>query len=321
MSTSRRGFLKMMAAGTAAAAVAPMATLAESRTPTASGAGAPRVNGPAWSPRSLERVNGVDLFVRDTGPGMPSLLCLHGMQGRGETFDELIRRYRDRYRVIAPDQRGHGFSGRPVARYAAEDFAEDAYQLLLRRHAAPAVVVAHSLSGRFAPVLAARHPEVVRGVVLLDPAPGDGPPRPADTPPASIPDRDPMLEDWPLPYPSRAEALRDLGERFPGPVYPGFFAESLVETVAGYHFMWSGRAMAAIHAYGQDTDRFLPEIRCPVLLVRATQSRVCTPEQAGRVRELVRDCGFVEIEGGHMVYLENPDATFRALDDWLAKLG
>jgi 2-succinyl-6-hydroxy-2,4-cyclohexadiene-1-carboxylate synthase len=262
----------------------------------------------------------VDLFVRDTGGRLPAMLCLHGMEGRGENFGGLIARYRDRFRVIAPDQRGHGLSGRPVARYAAEDFAEDAHRLLRRLRATPAIVVAHSLSGRFAPVLAARYPDAVRGVVLLDPAPGDGPERPAAVSPAGIPDQDPMTKDWPLPFPSRDEALRFLGERFPGPAYPGFFAESLVETVAGYDFLWSGRAMAAIHAYQQDTNRFLPQVRCPVLLVRATRTRVCTPERAAQVRERLRDCTFVEVEGGHIIHQENAEATFRALDDWLARL-
>jgi pimeloyl-ACP methyl ester carboxylesterase len=316
----RREFLRLVAGGAAAAAAAPLAAMAQTSTPAAKEPPAPALAGAASLKRSMVRANGVDLFVRDTGAGLPPLLCLHGMQGRGETFTGLIARYRDRYRVIAPDQRGHGMSGRPAARYAAEDFAEDAHQLLLQLRSTPAVVIAHSLSGRVAPVLAARHPESVKGVVLLDPAPGDGPERPADTAPDKIPDQDPMTADWPLPYPSREEAMRDLGQRFPGPAYPLFFAESLVESVAGYDFMWSGRAMAAIHEYRQDTDRFLPEIRCPVLLVRATQTRVCTPEHAAKIRSLVKECAFVEIEGGHMAYLEKPEETFKALDDWLKRV-
>jgi len=323
VSSSRRRFLRLVATGAAAAAVAPVGAVARAAEPPAKSRPktppGPAKPGAAFLKRSMVRANGVDLFVRDTASDLPAMLCLHGMEGRGETFTGLIARYRERYRIIAPDQRGHGLSGRPVARYASEDMAEDAHQLLLRLRATPAIVVAHSLSGRIAPVLAARHPEAVKGLVLLDPAPGDGPERPADTAPEKIPDQDPMTTDWPLPYASREEALRDLGQRFPGPVYPGFFAESLAETVAGYDFMWSGRAMAAIHEYRQDTDRMLPEIRCPVLLVRATQTQVCTPERAGKIRSLVRNCAYVEIAGGHMIYLEEPGETFKALDEWLAR--
>jgi pimeloyl-ACP methyl ester carboxylesterase len=161
----------------------------------------------------------------------------------------------------------------------------------------------------------------VKGLVLLDPPPCEGPEHPADTAPGSIPDQDPMTVGWPLPYASREDALRDLGRRFPGPAYPAFFAESLVETVAGYDFMWSGRAMGAIGAHEQGALHVLPLVRCPVLVVRASGSNVCTRENAARIRSLVRDCTVVEVAcDGHMFYLERPEETWTALDGWLKRM-
>lgn len=324
MRQPRRDFLRLFAGGAAAAAAAPLAAMAgtpapEAKSPPAAPVAAPA--GPAALRRSVVRANGVDLFVRDTATTLPPMLCLHGMEGRGETFTGLIARYRDRYRVIAPDQRGHGLSGRPIARYAAEDFADDAHQLLLRLRATPAVVIAHSVSGGFAPFLAARHPEAVKALVLLDPATPQGPEQPAGAAPDQIPDQDPMTVDWPLPYPSREDALLDLGRRFPGAAYPGFFAESLAETVAGYEFMWSGRAMAAIGEHWQGAVHVLPRIRCPVLLVRASKSDTCTPGNAEQFRSLVKNYTCVELaDVGHMLYLEKPDETFKAIDDWLKRV-
>lgn len=327
MRQPRRDFLKLVAGSTAAAAVAPLAAMAQTSAPATksppAAAAAPEAASAVAVPlrRSMVRANGVDLFVRDTATGLPPMLCLHGMEGRGETFTGLIARYRDRYRVIAPDQRGHGLSGRPIARYAAEDFAGDAHQLLLELRATPAIVIAHSVSGGFAPFLAARHPEAVKALVLLDPATSRGPEQPAGAAPGEIPDQDPMTVDWPLPYPSREEALRDLGRRFPGAAYPAFFAESLVETVAGYDFMWSGRAMAAIGEHWQGAVHVLSQIRCPVLLVRASKSDTCTPEDAGQLRALVKNCTCVELaDVGHMLYLEKPEETFKALDEWLKRV-
>jgi len=320
----RREFLKLVASGAAAAAAAPLAAVAQTSAPAAKSPPAPPApaqTGAASLRRSMVRVNGVDLFVRDTATGLPPMLCLHGMEGRGETYTGLIARYRDRYRVIAPDQRGHGLSGRPIARYAAEDFAEDAHQLLLQLRATPAVVIAHSVSGGFAPFLAARNPEAVKALVLLDPATSRGPEQPAGMAPDQIPDQDPMTVDWPLPYPSREDALRDLGKRFPGAAYPAFFADSLVETVAGYDFMWSGRAMAAIGEHWQGAIHVLPRIRCPVLLVRAIESDTCTRASAEQIRSLVKDYTCVELaDVGHMLYLEKPEETFKALDDWLKRV-
>lgn len=325
MRSSRRRFLKLVATGAAAAAVAPATKgmqAAESAPAVAAKlpAAPPRPAPPAPLKRSMVRANGVDLFVRDTASDLPAMLCLHGSEGRGETWTGLIAHYRGRYRVIAPDMRGHGYSGRPIARYAYEDLAEDLHDLLRKLGATPAVVVAHSMGARVASFLAAKHPEVMKALLLLDPPSGEGPERPADIPPESIPDKDPLLEGWPLPYPSREEALRDLAARLPMPEYPRFFGDSLVESVAGYEYMFSGRAMAALAAYHQGTLHILPQIRCPVLFMRAAATHVISGEKARKEASLIPNCTYVEIENaGHMVYLQKPEEFYAAFDAWLAR--
>ena len=45
-------------------------------------------------------------------PGAPVVLCLHGVTGHGLRFRRLAEeRLATRYRVLAPDLRGHGRSG------------------------------------------------------------------------------------------------------------------------------------------------------------------------------------------------------------------
>ena len=267
--------------------------------------------------RSMVRVNGVDLLVRDTASDLPPMLCLHGRWGRGETWTGLIERYRDRYRIIAPDQRGHGLSGKPRARYAPEDMAEDAHQLLRTLGAAPAIVVGHSMGARNAGILAALHPEDVRAVAVLD-CGADGPERVSDVPPEKITGVDALTADWPTPYPTLAEALQDIGRRFPRPTNVRYFAESLVETTEGYDFMFSRWAMAAIESYRHAYLDLLPRIRCPVLLVRGSVSWAFSKEQAGRMRPLVRRLTYVEItDSDHMVYVDNPKEFDPVLDSWL----
>ena len=103
-------------------------------------------------------VNGIKIFYRDTGANKQPMLCLHGRWGRGETWAELMTRLGDRYRVVAPDQRGHGLSDKPEAGYAAEDFADDARELLEALGCGPAVVVGHSMGARIAAHFAAAFP-------------------------------------------------------------------------------------------------------------------------------------------------------------------
>jgi pimeloyl-ACP methyl ester carboxylesterase len=59
-------------------------------------------------------VDGVDVFYREAGPkGAPVVLLLHGFPTSSQMFRDLIPRLADKYRVIAPDYPGYGYSAMP----------------------------------------------------------------------------------------------------------------------------------------------------------------------------------------------------------------
>ncbi len=267
--------------------------------------------------RGMIEVNGVNLFYRDTVSGNQSILCLHGKWGRGETWSDLMFRYKDRYRIIAPDQRGHGLSDKPVARYAAEDFAEDTYQLIGKLGCGPAIVVGHSLGGRNVAYLAALHPEVVRALAILDQQAEDSETL-SDLPPEKVSPVDKLTDEWPTPYPTYEEALRDLRKRFGFESNVRYFLESLVETAEGYDFLFSRYAMAAIDEYRQKWYHILPQIQCPVLFVRASDSWCLSREEAEKMRKLIKNCTYFEVSNSdHMVYADNPDEFYPRFDQFL----
>ena len=81
--------------------------------------------------REVAKLSHVDLFYYDTRTEGPVILCLHGRFGRAETWYHLIQHYGQSYRIIAPDQRGHGLSSKPVSKYTAREMAEDIIELIL----------------------------------------------------------------------------------------------------------------------------------------------------------------------------------------------
>lgn len=59
-------------------------------------------------------VNGLDLFYREAGPAeAPVLLLLHGFPTSSHMFRNLIPLLANRYRVVAPDLPGFGFTTSP----------------------------------------------------------------------------------------------------------------------------------------------------------------------------------------------------------------
>ncbi len=268
--------------------------------------------------RALAAVNGIRLFCRDTGSDLPAMLCLHGRWGRGETWTNFIDRYHERYRIIAPDQRGHGLSDKPGSGYAAEDMARDAYELIAQLQCLPAVVVGHSMGGRVAAHLAALYPESVRGVAILDEQLGGTAIGPATA--GAAEDDDGLTRDWPTPYATINEALRDLQGRFKHESNVRYFAESLTETLDGYDFLFSRRAMAAIARACRDWRDILERIECPVLIVRAAESWCLSKKEADEMCSIARDCTYFEVtDSDHMVYADNPAEFHAGFEEWLRR--
>ena len=81
-----------------------------------------RVGRPVTSIRTLD-ADGVRVFYREAGaPDRPVVLLLHGFPASSFMFRELMPRLADRYRVIAPDLPGFGFTEVPATRNYAYSF-------------------------------------------------------------------------------------------------------------------------------------------------------------------------------------------------------
>lgn len=270
--------------------------------------------------RTITKVNNLKLFYYDTYSENECILCLHGKWGRAETWMDFIYRYMNDFRIIAPDQRGHGLSDKPVTRYAPSDFAEDSYMLLKQLKTKPAIVVGHSMGGRNAAFLAALHPEVVKALVILDIG-TSGSEFLSTLPPSEIVPIDELTVEWPTPYKSNSEAVAHLRNVFRYESNVKYFLESLYETIEGYDYMFSRYSMSAIANYLPDWTNILHLIKCPVLLVRAANSTDLTVQEAEIMRSLIKDCTYAEIsKSDHMVYIDNPDEFYPVMDAFLEKI-
>jgi pimeloyl-ACP methyl ester carboxylesterase len=109
-------------------------------------------------------------YEDDGDPGGPPILLLHGITQSSATWAWLVPHLAADHRVVRLDLRGHGRSGRTPGAYALPGYTADAAAVCEQVLAQPAVLVGHSLGGGIAAGLAQTRPELVRGVVLEDPA-------------------------------------------------------------------------------------------------------------------------------------------------------
>lgn len=113
-------------------------------------------------------IGDLDVHYLDWGGQGDSLLALHGLASSGHWYRRVAPLLSDRYRVIAPDQRGHGATTQAPSGYDWQTLAEDAVRLMDHFEISSAPVLGHSWGGHVASNLAMRFPDRVSRVVMID---------------------------------------------------------------------------------------------------------------------------------------------------------
>ena len=107
-------------------------------------------------------------FVRiaDGPKGATTVLLVHGLFATADlNWSLAIPVLASRFRVVAPDLRGHG-RGLPTCRFDGEECADDLAAIIRALELGPVIVVGYSLGGLVAQLFARRHPDLVAGLVL-----------------------------------------------------------------------------------------------------------------------------------------------------------
>ncbi|MEA4832187.1 2-succinyl-6-hydroxy-2,4-cyclohexadiene-1-carboxylate synthase [bioreactor metagenome] len=101
----------------------------------------------------------------EKGMGNP-LVLLHGNGENHEYFESQLEYFSPRFRVIAPDTRGHGGSERGKAFFTLDQFAIDLKELMYSLGIDKADILGFSDGGNIALLFALKYPALVRRLIL-----------------------------------------------------------------------------------------------------------------------------------------------------------
>jgi pimeloyl-ACP methyl ester carboxylesterase len=241
--------------------------------------------------------NGTTLYVEQAGEG-PPLVFVHGMCGDARVWADQTARLADRFRCISYDRRGHTRSPRTDVADTVELHADDLAGLLVAMDVAPAVVVGSSGGARVTVDLLRRHPHLVRGAVLSEPAVS-----------ALAPELFAGMIGEVAPAVKRAadaEGPRAAVDAFFAALCPGLWTHIDEPTKDRFRdnapMLFADLAMPAYEI----TEGDLAGIRVPCLVVAGTESHPALRGGAANLARRLPDARFLELDCGHVTYAERP---------------
>lgn len=123
---------------------------------------------PVTSVRRIE-ADGVNVFYREAGPAnAPVILLMHGFPASSFQYRELIPRLADKYRVIAPDLPGFGFTEVPAERgytYSFDNLAKTMEAFTEALHLSRYALYVFDYGAPTGFRLAMAHPERVTAII------------------------------------------------------------------------------------------------------------------------------------------------------------
>jgi 3-oxoadipate enol-lactonase len=241
----------------------------------------------------------------------PSMLCDGGMwRNQIEPLSALGR-------VVVFDGPGHGKSEIPPRLFTLEDNAEALMDAFAELGIDRAVMVGLSWGGMVAMRVALRHPERLRGLVLMDTS----------------------AEEEERANRIKYRVFVSFGRRFGMPravadaqIVPLFFSERtrvarpeiverMVRAASGFSREGTARASLAVVVHRKDILPRLGAIRTPTLVVCGSEDRATPPVHSERIAAGIRGAKLVYIEGaGHLSALENPREVNEAIVPFIKNL-
>lgn len=264
------------------------------------------------------------------GPN-PDIVFLHATGFNARTYRAMLAPLGNRFQVWAIDLRGHGRTTLPARRFGYSSWRqhrEDIANLLDRYTSGRVTLAGHSFGGTVALMVAARRPELVASLALIDPVILSSTHYGAVELPLA-----PLLMRATFPlargaarrrarFPTRDAAVEAFTDRgvfkvFPREVIEDYVADGLREDAAG-DFVLSCSPLYEAATFAAQRNNPWPlfrQVKCPLVALRAERHSTFVSSAAHRLALVKPDARIVTLEGaGHMIPMEQPDRVRAAIE-------
>lgn len=250
------------------------------------------------------------LHYEAAGSGQ-TLVCLHGLGMSSALWLHQVPVISLRHRLLLPDLRGFGRSGRPrePGAYAMRAMAEDVIELILGVEEGPVHLLGTSMGGFVAQEIALAAPELCRSLVLCHTACR------MSIPEDVLAERLRALREEPMAAYGQLVASQALA-----PESPAALREWVVDLVARNDREAYTRVLVEGLSRFDASER-VSQVRLPTLVVVGELDLVIPPEEGRELAGLIPGAHLVRISGtGHLSYAESPDAFNQTILGFLAAL-
>ena len=263
-------------------------------------------------------INGLKLHYVEWGDANATpMVMLHGLRAYAHWFDEFAAVVKDRFRVLALDQRGRGNSEWAAdGDYSREAYVSDLAAFIDALGLDKVVLVGHSMGGLNCLHYAAREPETVLAFIDVDIGPEIAPDGMARIRKelGATPDR---FASW-----DEAAAFLKTNHARASAANRETRRQWMFREGANGAIEWRLDPAIFDPKIRQDpvehTWSALTEIRCPTLIVRGGITDILTSEACDEMVARMPNCRWVEIpDAGHLVIEDNPDAFNTAALEFL----
>ena len=240
----------------------------------------------------------------------PIVVLSHALGCDLTMWDGVAVALQDRYTVLRYDHRGHGQSPAVPGAYFMDDLADDAAELIRQHATGPVHFVGLSMGGMTAQALGARHPTLVRSLVIANSASHyDATARAGwqiriDTVLAQgvTAIADGAMQRWFTPEfradanggSARVAALR-----------------AVLEAIAAAPYAAACEAVARI-----DLDAGNAHINCPTMVIAGTRDEATPPALSQAIAQRIAGAQLRSLDAAHLSAVEQPEAFARLLTDF-----